>query len=51
MAASNIRKGMPPVKLSRVEFEKRYRGRFADPAADVYAKAALGRSSASGPLR
>jgi multimeric flavodoxin WrbA len=27
-----IRKGMPPVKLSREEFEKRYRSRFADPA-------------------
>jgi multimeric flavodoxin WrbA len=31
MAASHIRKGMPPVKLSRLEFEKRYRARFLDP--------------------
>jgi multimeric flavodoxin WrbA len=31
MATSDIRKGMPPVKLSRVEFEKRYRGHFVDP--------------------
>src|ERR1700716_2195060 len=28
----DIRKGMPPVKLPREEFEKRYRSRFADPA-------------------
>jgi multimeric flavodoxin WrbA len=31
MAAPDIRKGMPPVKLSREEFETRYRSRFADP--------------------
>ena len=28
----DIRKGMPPVKLDRAEFEKRYRSRFADSA-------------------
>jgi multimeric flavodoxin WrbA len=28
----DVRKGMPPVKLDRAEFEKRYRSRFADPA-------------------
>jgi hypothetical protein len=27
----DVRKGMPPVKLSRQEFGKRYRGRFIDP--------------------
>jgi NADPH-dependent FMN reductase len=27
----DVRKGMPPVKLSRGEFEKRYRNRFIDP--------------------
>jgi hypothetical protein len=27
----DIRKGMPPVKLSREEFETRYRSRFVDP--------------------
>jgi multimeric flavodoxin WrbA len=32
MSASDIRKEMPPVKLPREEFEKRYRRRFADPA-------------------
>jgi multimeric flavodoxin WrbA len=32
MAAPDIRKEMPPVKLSREEFEKRYRSRFIDPA-------------------
>ena len=31
MVASDIRKEMPPVKLSRDEFEERYRARFADP--------------------
>ena len=30
-AASDIRKEMPSVRLSREEFEKRYRERFADP--------------------
>jgi multimeric flavodoxin WrbA len=28
----DVREGMPPVKLTRNEFEKRYRGRFIDPA-------------------
>src|SRR5512143_3304854 len=32
MAPVGIRKGMPPVELSREEFGKRYRSRFADPA-------------------
>jgi multimeric flavodoxin WrbA len=32
MAESDIRKGMPPVKLARAEFEERYRRRFIDPA-------------------
>ena len=32
MAAPEIRKQMPPVKLPRGEFEKRYRSRFVDPA-------------------
>src|SRR6266550_6162337 len=32
MAPVDIRKGMPSVELSREEFEKRYRCRFADPA-------------------
>jgi len=32
MAAIDIRKEMPPVKLPRDEFEKRYRSRFTDPA-------------------
>jgi hypothetical protein len=27
----DVRKGMSPVKLSREEFEKRYRNRFIDP--------------------
>jgi hypothetical protein len=27
----DVRKGMPPVKLTREEFETRYRSRFADP--------------------
>jgi multimeric flavodoxin WrbA len=31
MAVPGIRKEMPPVKLSRDEFEKRYRSRFIDP--------------------
>src|SRR5258707_15006266 len=31
MTEPDIRKGMPPVKLPREEFEKRYRSRFADP--------------------
>jgi hypothetical protein len=28
----DVRKGMPPARLSRAEFERRYRARFADPA-------------------
>ena len=32
MTEPDVRKGMPAVKLSRDEFEKRYRSRFADPA-------------------
>src|SRR3954468_4792620 len=32
MAPVEVRKGMPPVKLPREEFEKRYRSRFVDPA-------------------
>lgn len=32
MAKLDVRKGMPSVELSREEFERRYRSRFADPA-------------------
>jgi hypothetical protein len=32
MAPVDVRKEMPSVELSREEFEKRYRSRFADPA-------------------
>ena len=32
MAQADLRKGMPSAQLSRAEFEKRYRSRFADPA-------------------
>jgi multimeric flavodoxin WrbA len=32
MTEVDVRKGMPPVRLSRDEFEARYRGRFIDPA-------------------
>src|SRR3954469_19677567 len=32
MMEPDVRKGMPPVKLSREEFERRYRSRFVDPA-------------------
>ncbi len=31
MAEPDIRTGMPPVTLSRAEFERRYRSRYADP--------------------
>jgi len=31
MTEFDIRKGMPPVKLARDEFERRYRSRFVDP--------------------
>ncbi len=34
MPSSDIRKGMPPVKLDRAEFERRFKSRFADPAFD-----------------
>ncbi|MBR0688211.1 flavodoxin family protein [Bradyrhizobium manausense] len=32
MTEPDVRKGMPPVKLSRDEFERRYRSQFVDPA-------------------
>ncbi|QQN62938.1 flavodoxin family protein [Bradyrhizobium diazoefficiens] len=32
MTEPDVRKGMPPVKLSRAEFERRYRSEFVDPA-------------------
>ncbi|AMA58672.1 flavodoxin family protein [Bradyrhizobium sp. CCGE-LA001] len=32
MTEADVRKGMPPVKLSREEFERRYRSGFVDPA-------------------
>ncbi|RXH00974.1 flavodoxin family protein [Bradyrhizobium zhanjiangense] len=32
MTDADIRKGMPPVRLSREEFERRYRSQFVDPA-------------------
>src|SRR4051812_19004305 len=32
MTEVDVRKGMPSSKLSRAEFERRYRRRFADPA-------------------
>ena len=32
MAEPDVRKGMPPVKLPREEFERRYRSSFVDPA-------------------
>jgi hypothetical protein len=32
MTEPDVRKGMPAVKLSRAEFEKRFRSRFRDPA-------------------
>ncbi|UWU79454.1 flavodoxin family protein [Bradyrhizobium huanghuaihaiense] len=32
MTDPDIRKGMPPVKLSREEFERRYRDQFVDPS-------------------
>lgn len=32
MAGIDVRKGMPPVRLSRDEFERRFRARFSDPA-------------------
>jgi multimeric flavodoxin WrbA len=32
MTDADVRKGMPPVKLSREEFERRYRRQFVDPA-------------------
>ena len=38
MREPDVRKGMPPVKLSRDEFEKRYRRRFIDPAFEPLGK-------------
>ncbi|HVX75329.1 MAG TPA: flavodoxin family protein [Bradyrhizobium sp.] len=38
MAEPDVRKGMPPVKLSRDEFERRYRQRFLDPVFDPLKK-------------
>jgi multimeric flavodoxin WrbA len=38
MREPDVRKGMPPVKLSRDEFEKRYRRRFIDPAFESLGK-------------
>jgi hypothetical protein len=32
MTEPDVRKGMPPVKLSREAFESRYRSQFVDPA-------------------
>lgn len=32
MTEADVRKGMPPVKLSREEFERRYKEQFVDPA-------------------
>lgn len=32
MTDADVRKGMPPVKLSREEFERRYKRQFVDPA-------------------
>ncbi|MBH5386936.1 flavodoxin family protein [Bradyrhizobium diversitatis] len=32
MTEADVRKGMPPVKLSREEFERRYKVQFVDPA-------------------
>ena len=32
MTDADVRKGMPPVKLSREEFERRYKSQFVDPA-------------------
>jgi multimeric flavodoxin WrbA len=34
MPSPEVRKGMPPVKLDRAEFERRYKSSFADPAFD-----------------
>ena len=39
MAEIDVRKGMPPVKLSREEFERRYRRRFVDQLTAVIAAA------------
>lgn len=32
MTEADVRKGMPPVRLSREEFERRYKSQFVDPA-------------------
>src|SRR3954470_13581078 len=34
MASPDVRKGMPPVKLAREAFERRFKSRFVDPAFD-----------------
>ena len=38
MPSSDIRKGMPPVELSREEFERRFKSSFVDPAFDPLEK-------------
>src|SRR6185437_9322698 len=38
MPEPDVRTGMPPAKLSRDEFEKRYRRRFIDPAFEPLGK-------------
>ena len=38
MAEIDVRKGMPPVKLSREEFERRYRRRFVDPVFEAHCR-------------
>jgi multimeric flavodoxin WrbA len=38
MPSLDIRKGMPPVKLDRAEFERRFKSRFVDPAFDPLEK-------------
>lgn len=35
MSDAEVRKGMPSIELSRVEFERRFRTRFEDPAFDA----------------
>src|ERR1044072_193764 len=34
MPSPDVRKGMPPVKLDRAEFERRFKSSFVDPAFD-----------------
>ena len=38
MAKDDVRRGMPPVKLSREEFDERYRTRFIDPLCEPLQK-------------